>query len=189
MPHSKEIETLEALEEILGLLAKKEAQLLELGKEIEQVKAENERLRAESGQSRLQHEKETQTNSSFDALNRTVLIIDHVKMFRVNLASILNANGYEVVGECHPEESTIIETLLKKAPLIVTIDYHMPDLSCENIIKLIKEKAPDVKVVVISEELSYDSIYTMLKAGASDFVTKPVQPTRLLTVLKGLYPL
>ncbi|MCD6118934.1 response regulator transcription factor, partial [bacterium] len=126
-------------------------------------------------------------DTSHSALNKNVLIIDHVKMFRISLASMLNANDYKVVGEVwSPDESTIIETLLLKAPSIITIDYNMPELSCGHLIKRIKTTAPDAKIVIISEELSSEEISAMLRAGANDFVTKPVQQIKLLAVLKGL---
>jgi len=100
---------------------------------------------------------------------------------------MLNANDYKVVGEvCSPDESTIIETLLLKAPSIITIDFHMPELNCGHLIKRIKTTAPDAKIVVISEELSSEEISAMLRAGANDFVTKPVQQIKLLAVLKDL---
>jgi len=54
-------------------------------------------------------------------------------------------------------------------------------------IKNIKNTAPEIKIIVISAELSHDALYTLLKAGANDFVTKPVQQSRLISVLRTLY--
>lgn len=182
----KEIEALEALEAILEMLAKKEAQLADLADELDQVKADNEKLRAVIGATAIQTTEENEITRPTAA--KKVMIIDHVKMFRINLANILTANGYKVVGEIGiPDEAAVIETLLLKAPSIVTIDYQMPGLNCLQIIKRIKSTAPDVKTVIISAELSLDAIYGLLKAGVNDFVTKPVQQSRLVSVLRSLY--
>jgi two-component system, chemotaxis family, chemotaxis protein CheY len=184
---SKEIEALEALEAILEMLSKKEIQLTELANELDKVKVENEKLRSTAG---AMEKKVTPQNEAPDTGTtvRKILIIDHVAMFRMNLASILNANGFQVIGEIGcPDESSIMEMLLLKSPSIVSIDYHMPGLNCVKMIKRIKGARPDIKVVIISAELSHEALYSLLRAGANDFVTKPVQQSRLVSVLRGLY--
>jgi len=184
---SKEIEALESLAAVLEMLSKKEVQLAELSNELESVKAENARLRSEGATMRNAKPNPTPA-SELGLAPRKVLILDHVKMFRINLMDILSANGYQVVGDIgEPDESAVMEMLLLKAPNIVTIDYSMPGLNCAQMIKNIKNTAPEIKIIVISAELSHDALYTLLKAGANDFVTKPVQQSRLISVLRTLY--
>jgi two-component system chemotaxis response regulator CheY len=185
---SKEIEALEALEAILEVLSKKEAQLADLANELEAAKAENAKLRADSAATAKTMLVASVSDGAFNPALRKVLVIDHVKMFRINLIDFLKANGYQVVGEiAQPDESTIMEMLFLKAPNIVTIDYNMPGLNCTHMIKRIRNSAPEAKIVIISAELSHDAIYSLLKAGANDFVTKPLQQTRLMSVLRSLY--
>lgn len=188
MVDSKEIEALEALEAILEVLSKKEAQLADLANELEAAKAENAKLRADSAATAKTMLVASVSDGAFNPALRKVLVIDHVKMFRINLIDFLKANGYQVVGEiAQPDESTIMEMLFLKAPNIVTIDYNMPGLNCTHMIKRIRNSAPEAKIVIISAELSHDAIYSLLKAGANDFVTKPLQQTRLMSVLRSLY--
>ena len=184
----KDIETLEALEAVLDLLAKKEAQLAELSKEIERLKDENAKYKIKIPQSEEQYDSSFSSSSEDEVGGKRAFIVDHIKMFRTTLNALLIDNGVKVVGQSEsPDISAILEEMRLAQPSIVTMDFHMPGLDGIQLVKSIKSQSPHIKIIVISSELSPEAIYSLLRAGVSDFVTKPIQQTRFTNVLKGLY--
>jgi DNA-binding NtrC family response regulator len=65
-----------------------------------------------------------------------------------------------------------IQNIDKEEPDLVTVDYRLPDMSGEELIKKIKEKKPDTHIVVISEQNDIETAVNLLKIGAYDYFTK-----------------
>jgi len=65
-----------------------------------------------------------------------------------------------------------IKNMDKEAPDLVTVDYRLPDMSGEDLIKQIKDKKPDTHIVVISEQNDIETAVNLLKIGAYDYFTK-----------------
>ncbi len=65
-----------------------------------------------------------------------------------------------------------INNIDKESPDLVTVDYRLPDMSGEDLIKQIKEKKPDTHIVVISEQNDIETAVNLLKIGAYDYFTK-----------------
>jgi DNA-binding NtrC family response regulator len=61
---------------------------------------------------------------------------------------------------------------LNEAPDIVTLDYRLPDMSGLEILKSIKRENSDIQVILISEQEDINTVVTLLKLGAYDYITK-----------------
>lgn len=61
---------------------------------------------------------------------------------------------------------------LNEAPDIVTLDYRLPDMSGLEILKSIKQENSDIQVILISEQDDINTVVTLLKLGAYDYITK-----------------
>ena len=70
-------------------------------------------------------------------------------------------------------------------PDLALIDIQLPDGSGLDLIPSLREH-PDVEIVVITGHGSIDSAIRALKLGASDYLTKPIDLTRLERVLHGV---
>ncbi len=70
---------------------------------------------------------------------------------------------------------------------IVLLDIMLPDGSGLDLLELIKEKAPDTGVLVISARDALDDRITGLERGADDYLTKPFQFPELSARIKALY--
>lgn len=170
-------EVLEELEAVSERLALEEEKSAGLSREIAEMKAEIEKVRPDPV-------------GEANQTNLRVLLIDGVLMFRHNLRLLLEASGFEVVGEVGTsDEAAIMESLLLTNPDIVTIDYYMYGLERTRVISKIRSSLPDAKIVIISAELSPSELQSSLEAGAHDFVTKPIQKEQLVSVLERLLSL
>jgi two-component system response regulator AtoC len=76
---------------------------------------------------------------------------------------------------------------LKSNPDVITIDYRLPDMSGETLLKSIKDHNPDIEIVVISEQEKIEIAVELLKLGAYDYIVKSKDiRERLLNVIRNL---
>ncbi len=75
---------------------------------------------------------------------------------------------------------------LHKSPQIITLDYSLPDLSGEEILKQIKAIDPTINVIIISGQENISTAVNLLKQGAYDYITKDEETKdRLLNSLNN----
>ena len=75
---------------------------------------------------------------------------------------------------------------LHKSPQIITLDYSLPDLSGEEILKQIKSTDPSINVIIISGQENISTAVDLLKQGAYDYITKDEETKdRLLNSLNN----
>lgn len=61
---------------------------------------------------------------------------------------------------------------LHEQPDVVTLDYSMPDMDGETVMKKIKEVHPDIQVIMISGQEDVGTAVSLLKNGAFDYIVK-----------------
>lgn len=96
---------------------------------------------------------------------------------------LLSREGYEVVIETNP---TLVEGLLKGSDFhLVILDMMMPQMSGTEVLQKIREFDTDVAVVVATAYPAVDTAVASLKAQASDYVKKPIEPEEFLAAVKN----
>ncbi len=76
---------------------------------------------------------------------------------------------------------------LFELPDIVTLDYRLPDMTGLEVLKKIREENSDVQVILISEQEDIDTVVTLLKLGAYDYIAKSNDiRDRLLNTVKNI---
>jgi DNA-binding NtrC family response regulator len=76
---------------------------------------------------------------------------------------------FEVVS--FPNARSCIDKLHLK-PDIVTLDYTLPDLSGEDVLKRIMNTDPGIKVIILSGQTDIKTAVGLLRQGAYDYITK-----------------
>lgn len=110
-----------------------------------------------------------------------VLVVDDDAQLLKALARVLRAAG--------AEPTTVSNALaalaqLELAPVdVVLSDVLMPHVDGKQLLDEIKQRHPDVEVVLMSGHASVDRAVAALKAGAFHYVTKPVEPGVLVALL------
>ncbi len=61
---------------------------------------------------------------------------------------------------------------LHQKPHVVTLDYSLPDITGDQLLKHVKELSPDTKVVIISGQEDVKIAIDLLKKGANDYIVK-----------------
>jgi len=75
---------------------------------------------------------------------------------------------------------------LHKKPAVITLDYSLPDMPGEKVLKAIREFDPDISVIVISAQEKIGTAVELLKLGAFDYITKDEEAKdRVLNSIKN----
>jgi len=61
---------------------------------------------------------------------------------------------------------------LDEQPSLVTLDYSLPDITGEEVLKRVKEYNPEIPVVIISGQEDIGTAIKLLKEGAYDYIVK-----------------
>lgn len=61
---------------------------------------------------------------------------------------------------------------LQQLPDIITLDYTLPDMSGEEVLKQVKATDPNVHVIILSGQEDISTAVDLLKLGAYDYITK-----------------
>lgn len=114
-----------------------------------------------------------------------ILVIDDDTSLRRVLEYNLQEEGYEVQTASSGEEGLYL--FGQAQPDLVITDMKMPGMDGLMVLKSIKERSPDVLVVIMTAFGTIDIAVDAMKAGAYDYITKPFNRDALkLTVKKAL---
>lgn len=113
---------------------------------------------------------------------RTVLIVDDSRTSRKILKSLLEENGFEVIGEAVNGEDGYLKYKELQAD-IVTMDITMPTMDGIESLTLIKKENPAAKVVMITAAGQKEKMVDALKRGAEEFITKPFNDAEVIATL------
>lgn len=117
---------------------------------------------------------------------RIILADDHA-VLRTGLKTFLNTQpDMEVVAEAADGGETIIKSS-ELLPDIVLMDITMPGLSGLEATRKIKERNPEVKVLVLTMHEDEGYLHRMLRAGADGYVPKKAADTELLAAIRATH--
>jgi len=98
------------------------------------------------------------------------------------LETYLSNNGYKVDAVYSAEGA---KTLLKQKKYDIAVcDFRLPDSDGLEMLKAIKSKNTETKVIIITAYADVRMAVKLMKAGAFDYVTKPLQQEELLQLVK-----
>jgi DNA-binding NarL/FixJ family response regulator len=99
-------------------------------------------------------------------------VADDQRVVREGLAIIVSGfPDTEVVGQAANGEEAI-ELAEREAPDVVLMDLRMPKVDGVEATRAVRERFPDVQVVVLTTYADDESIVAALSAGAAGFITK-----------------
>ena len=116
---------------------------------------------------------------------KSVLIVDDAAFMRITLKTMLEKNGFEVLGEA-PNGLEGVKKYAELKPNIVTMDITMPEMDGIEAVKQIKAVNPAAKVIMCSAMGQQSMVMDAIKAGANDFIVKPFQADRVLEAVKKI---
>jgi DNA-binding NarL/FixJ family response regulator len=101
----------------------------------------------------------------------TVLIVDDHPSFRASARAVLQAEGYEVVGEAEDGESAIATARLLK-PDVLLLDVQLPDMDGFAVCQQLQMNGSTPAVVLVSSRDAADYGGLIQQSGARGFIPK-----------------
>jgi len=100
-----------------------------------------------------------------------VLIIDDEAAIRESLQILLEEEGYEVVNANDGEEG--LSLLDTQSVDLVLLDFQLPDRNGLDILKDIRERDPEMAVIMITAYGTPENAVAAIQGGAANFIAKP----------------
>ena len=114
-----------------------------------------------------------------------VLVADDHLLFRDGIISLLEAAGFEVVGQVGDGQAAV-EAALRLRPDLVLLDITMPQLSGLEALRLIKAKLPETQVVMLTVSDDDADLFEAVESGALGYLLKNLSANQFFEMLDGL---
>ena len=118
-------------------------------------------------------------------MSATVVIADDHPLTRDALTSLLEGNGFDVIGEAGDGHAAV-ERARELRPDLVLLDLSMPDVDGLAALPELRTAAPDSVVVVLTASGTEDNLMAAIRAGAAGYLLKTEPPERLVEFLRGV---
>ncbi|WP_257984313.1 response regulator transcription factor [Neobacillus cucumis] len=110
---------------------------------------------------------------------KVVLIDDH-PLFRSGVRNLIQTtDDLEVIGEGASGEAAV-ELALKLQPDVIVMDIRMPGLNGIEATRVIREKQPEMKILIVTMLKNDKSVFTAMQMGARGYVLKDAGEMELL---------
>lgn len=117
---------------------------------------------------------------------KNILIIDDSNTNLVLLNSLLEKKGYNVISALSAMEG--IELIKNELPDLIYLDLLMPDVDGLQFISIIKENDSwnEIPIVILSAVSDKDIIRKSMKMGIVDYIIKPINIHKILSLTENI---
>jgi DNA-binding NtrC family response regulator len=117
-----------------------------------------------------------------------ILFIDDDTEFLNTANLLLKINGINNSILCSDSDK-VKEILKNNNCSMIILDLIMPKISGSELLKEIIADFPDIPVVILTGDMSVEKAVECIKIGAYDYIVKPLDKERFLTVIRNLIKL
>jgi len=100
-----------------------------------------------------------------------VLIVDDHPSFRASARAVLEAEGFEVIGEAHDGASAVV-AVRELGPDLVLLDVQLPDANGFDVCECLSGTDPPPSVVLVSSREASDFNGLLETSHARGFIAK-----------------
>ena len=115
-----------------------------------------------------------------------ILVVDDSMIMRKKIMNILTDLGHNIVGEASTGEEAIIK-YGKVKPDFVTMDVTMAEMNGIEATKILKEKYPDMKLVIITSHGQENLVRQAIKGGAKGYILKPITTEKIEAIMSKVF--
>lgn len=115
---------------------------------------------------------------------RKIVIADDNRYVNDSIMEVLGDYGFQVIQAFDGLEA--LKAFEEEMPDLVFLDYRMPGKDGMDVLKEIKAKDPNAPVVFITGEGSEDVAVQAMKAGADDYISKPISMPEMVQLANKL---
>ena len=115
-------------------------------------------------------------------MTEKVLLVDDEKDFVEALEERMRTRGMNVKSTVSPKEA--LEIADKESFDAIILDLKMPGMDGLEILKILKEKSPELQIILLTGHATVQNGIEAMKLGAMDLIEKPVDIVTLTEKIK-----
>lgn len=113
----------------------------------------------------------------------SVLIVDDERSMRDFLKILLEKEGHEVTTV--DSGAHALDTLAKQLVDVIVSDIRMPGMTGIELLETVKEKSPELPMILITAFACPDDAVLAMKNGAFDYISKPFNVDEIKSVIES----
>jgi DNA-binding NarL/FixJ family response regulator len=116
-----------------------------------------------------------------------IVIADDYKIYRDGLKVGLSSDeNMEIIGEADNGED-LMKVLENQSPNVILMDLKMPIMDGMEATKLVRQKYPDIKVLVVTMYDDDKFIIHLMENGANGYLLKNTEPDEIIKSIYAVY--
>ena len=116
-----------------------------------------------------------------------VFCVDDHPIVREGIAAIINLQPDMTLAGAAATGGEALERYFELRPDVALVDLQLPDMSGFDLIKKIRDKAPNARIIVLSSHDGDVDIQRALEAGAQGYVAKGIVRGELLETIRSVH--
>lgn len=117
---------------------------------------------------------------------KKIIVVDDSAVLRTTIQNALDSAGYEVIGTADGSKQLFDLLGGGAMPDLLLLDMFFPDENGTDILKSVKEKHPNLKVLVITAMNRESLNKEIMRLGADDILYKPFDMDDLTFAIQKL---
>jgi two-component system nitrogen regulation response regulator NtrX len=118
-------------------------------------------------------------------VKKNILVVDDESSIRESLSGILRDEGYDV--SVATDGVTALKKVEEDPPDLIFLDIVMPGIDGLETLQKLKERFPEIYVIIISAYGTIETAVKALKYGAFDFIEKPLSLEKVVLTVKHAF--
>lgn len=112
-----------------------------------------------------------------------ILLVDDEEYSLQVYETYLRREGLSNMISCQSGKEAV-DILTSQDVSVIILDLHMPQMSGEEVLAVVTGKYPVIPVIITTAIDEVETVVRCMKAGAFDYIVKPVDSTRLTTTVR-----
>jgi len=112
----------------------------------------------------------------------SILIVDDEAQLVESIERLLGREGYQTLGAC--DGASARRAITKFFPDVALIDLKLPDANGITLMSELRDVHPSARYIIITAHNSIRTAVEAMRRGASDYLTKPIDPDELVLAIR-----
>ena len=112
-----------------------------------------------------------------------VMMVDDEPQALNSFENVLRSARINHFQRCE-DSREVLSLVQNQTPEIILLDLRMPHISGEELLATLRQEHPELPVIIITAANEVDTAVDCMKAGAFDYLVKPVEKSRLISAAR-----
>lgn len=112
-----------------------------------------------------------------------IMVVDDEESILLAIDTTLQMAGFNHTITCQ-DSRQVMDILAAQMIECMLLDLNMDHLSGERLLDIVTEEFPEIPVIIVTGAVEVETAVRCIKAGAFDYIVKPVEEDRLITAVK-----